>query len=122
MCGSLGTLAVVTLVLPNFTVTVVGPYFSRVQLVGVGVISLALWAVFVFVQTCLPGMAGFGGLVVLLWLLTRLRGPAREWLPGAVLLAALVVVGVAVHPEGHPASTDRGLDRQRQAENLPRRA
>jgi len=27
-------------------------------------------------------------------------------------------VGVAVHPEGHPASTERGDDRQRQAEKL----
>jgi methylenetetrahydrofolate reductase (NADPH) len=27
-------------------------------------------------------------------------------------------VGVAVHPEGHPASTDRSADRQRQAEKL----
>jgi methylenetetrahydrofolate reductase (NADH) len=27
-------------------------------------------------------------------------------------------VGVAVHPEGHPASTDRGTDRRRQAEKL----
>jgi methylenetetrahydrofolate reductase (NADPH) len=27
-------------------------------------------------------------------------------------------VGVAVHPEGHPASTDRGADRRRQAEKL----
>jgi hypothetical protein len=53
---------------------------------------------FVFLQTCLPGMAGFGGMVVLLWLLTRRRGPVGDWLPGALLLAALVVVGVAVHP------------------------
>jgi hypothetical protein len=54
--------------------------------------------IFVFAQTSLPGMAGFGGLIVLLWLLARRLGPVRVWLPGAVLLAALVVVGVAVHP------------------------
>jgi methylenetetrahydrofolate reductase (NADPH) len=29
-------------------------------------------------------------------------------------------VGVAVHPEGHPASTDRATDRRRQAEKLDR--
>ena len=29
-------------------------------------------------------------------------------------------VGVAVHPEGHPASTDRATDRRRQAEKLAR--
>jgi hypothetical protein len=54
--------------------------------------------VFVFTQTSLPGMAGFGGLVVLLWLLARKRDAARTWLPGAGLLAAVIVVGVAVHP------------------------
>ena len=54
--------------------------------------------VFVFAQTSLPGMAGFGGLVVLLWLLVRRLGPIRIWLPGAALLGALVVIGVAVHP------------------------
>jgi hypothetical protein len=54
--------------------------------------------VFVFVETCLLGMAGLGGLIVLLWLLSRRWGPVRTWLPGAVLVAALVVVGVAVHP------------------------
>jgi hypothetical protein len=54
--------------------------------------------VFVFVQTCLPGMAGFGGFVVLLWLLARLRTATVNWLPAAVFVAAIVVVGVAVHP------------------------
>jgi hypothetical protein len=54
--------------------------------------------IFVFAQTSLPGMAGFGGLVVLLWWLGCRLGPVKRWLPGAILLAALVVVGVAVHP------------------------
>ncbi len=53
---------------------------------------------FVFAQTSLPGMAGCGGLIVLLWGLGRRLGPVKSWLPGAVLLAALVIVGVAVHP------------------------
>jgi Ca2+:H+ antiporter len=47
----LGTLAVLTLIEPNYTLTAVGPYYSPMQLMLVGVMSLALWCVFVFVQT-----------------------------------------------------------------------
>jgi Ca2+:H+ antiporter len=47
----LGTLAGLTLILPNYTVTAAGPYYSVVQLVLVGIASLMLWSVFVFVQT-----------------------------------------------------------------------
>ncbi|SAK47689.1 calcium/proton exchanger [Caballeronia arationis] len=44
-------LSVLTLVLPNFTSTVSGPVLSISQLVFVGVVSLVLYIVFVFVQT-----------------------------------------------------------------------
>lgn len=47
----LGTLAVISFVLPNFTQAVPGPIYAPVQLVAIGVVSLLLWAVFVFVQT-----------------------------------------------------------------------
>jgi Ca2+:H+ antiporter len=47
----LGTLAGLTLILPNYTVTAAGPHYSVVQLVLVGIASLMLWSVFVFVQT-----------------------------------------------------------------------
>jgi Ca2+:H+ antiporter len=47
----LGTLAALTLILPNFTLTVSGPSYSHVQVIVVGVVSLALWGGFVFVQT-----------------------------------------------------------------------
>ena len=47
----LTALAVLTLVLPNFTTTTPGPTFSASQLVFAGVVSLALYAAFVFVQT-----------------------------------------------------------------------
>lgn len=47
----LGTLATLTLVLPTFTSTTPGPTLSSSQLVFVGVVSLTLYAVFVFVQT-----------------------------------------------------------------------
>ncbi len=47
----LGTLAVLTLVLPNYTVATPGPFYSSFQLVSVGAVSLVLYGVFIFVQT-----------------------------------------------------------------------
>lgn len=47
----LGTLATLTLILPNFTLTAAGPSYSHVQVIVVGAASLALWCGFVFVQT-----------------------------------------------------------------------
>lgn len=47
----LATLATLTLVLPTFTSSTPGPTLSTTQLVFVGVVSLTLYGVFVFVQT-----------------------------------------------------------------------
>ncbi len=47
----LATLAILTLVLPTYTTTTPGPTLSTSQLVFIGIVSLALYAVFVFVQT-----------------------------------------------------------------------
>jgi Ca2+:H+ antiporter len=47
----LATLATLTLVLPNHTLGRAGPVFTPPQLVFVGVVSLTLYGVFVFVQT-----------------------------------------------------------------------
>lgn len=47
----LATLAVVALVLPNFTYAKFGPQYSPTQLVFVSVLSLLLYFVFVFVQS-----------------------------------------------------------------------
>ncbi len=47
----LATLAVLTLVLPSFTSSTPGPTLAPVQLAFVGVVSLTLYGVFVFVQT-----------------------------------------------------------------------
>lgn len=47
----LGTLAVITLVLPNFTLAVPGPKFSASQLVFVSAASIILYGIFLFVQT-----------------------------------------------------------------------
>ena len=47
----LAALTTLTLVLPNFTVSAPGPVFTTSQLAFVGVVSLVLYGVFVFVQT-----------------------------------------------------------------------
>jgi len=47
----LGTLAVLTLVLPNYTQATPGPFFSTAQLVFVSVVTVVLYAVFLFIQT-----------------------------------------------------------------------
>ena len=47
----LGTLAMFALVLPNYTITTLGPHYSPVQLLFVGAVSLALYCIFIFVQT-----------------------------------------------------------------------
>jgi Ca2+:H+ antiporter len=47
----LAALTVLTLVVPNFTTSAPGPTFSNSQLVFAGLVSLVLYASFVFVQT-----------------------------------------------------------------------
>jgi Ca2+:H+ antiporter len=47
----LGTLATIALILPNYTRTITGPFYSPAQLIFVGVVSLCLYGVFLFVQT-----------------------------------------------------------------------
>jgi Ca2+:H+ antiporter len=47
----IATLAIVALVLPNFTLTTAGPVYAPSQLLFVGAVSLLLYVVFVFVQT-----------------------------------------------------------------------
>lgn len=47
----IATLAVLALVLPNFTITKLGPQYSPTQLVFVGTLSLVLFFVFTFVQS-----------------------------------------------------------------------
>lgn len=49
--ATLATLSVMTLVLPNATTTTPGPVYAPSQLAFVGVVSLVLYLVFVFVQT-----------------------------------------------------------------------
>ncbi|MFC2992867.1 calcium:proton antiporter [Halomonas tibetensis] len=48
--GVLATVAVLSLVLPNYTVAVPGPIYATPQLVFVATVSFALYALFLFVQ------------------------------------------------------------------------
>lgn len=47
---TLAAISVLALVLPNFTETVVGPYYSSSQLTFIAVVSLALYGMFLLVQ------------------------------------------------------------------------
>jgi Ca2+:H+ antiporter len=49
--ATLAAIAVLTLVLPNYTLTKIGPYYSASQLAFIAVISLVLYGTFVLVQT-----------------------------------------------------------------------
>ena len=116
----LATLTVLTLVLPSFTSTTPGPTLSTVQLAFVGLVSLTLYGVFVFVQTvrhrsyflplgvreeehaALPSNAtAWLSLVLLFLCLIAVVGLAKMLAPGIenVVTAAAAphaVVGVAI--------------------------
>jgi Ca2+:H+ antiporter len=47
----LGTLAIFTLIFPNYTLAVEGPFYSARQLLFIAFVVLVLYAVFIFVQT-----------------------------------------------------------------------
>jgi Ca2+:H+ antiporter len=47
----LGALSVLTLILPNYTSTIVGPYYSTAQLLFVSAITVVLYGTFLFIQT-----------------------------------------------------------------------
>jgi Ca2+:H+ antiporter len=49
--ATLAAIAALTLVLPNYTTTVVGPFYSATQLGFVATVSLILYGTFIFVQT-----------------------------------------------------------------------
>src|SRR5471032_2686405 len=48
---ALGAIVVLTLVFPNYTLTTPGPFYSPSQLVLIAVVSLAIYAAFIFAQT-----------------------------------------------------------------------
>jgi Ca2+:H+ antiporter len=47
----LGTLSVITLVLPNYTLAKPGPVYEQSQLIFVSIVSVILYGIFLFVQT-----------------------------------------------------------------------
>ena len=49
--ATLASIVVLTLVLPNYTTTVAGPFYSPSQLGFVSAVSLLLYGIFIFVQT-----------------------------------------------------------------------
>lgn len=48
---ALGTIGVMTLVFPNYTLTTPGPYYSDSQLVLIGIVTLVIYGTFIFTQT-----------------------------------------------------------------------
>lgn len=51
MLAVLAALAVLTMVLPNHTTSVAGPFYSEPQLIAVAIVAAALYGIFVLVQT-----------------------------------------------------------------------
>lgn len=48
---ALGAIVVMTLVFPNYTVTMPGPYYSESQLILIAIVTLVVYGAFVFTQT-----------------------------------------------------------------------
>ena len=48
---ALGTIVILTLVFPNYTLTTPGPYYSRSQLALIATVTLVVYAAFIFTQT-----------------------------------------------------------------------
>lgn len=91
--ATLAALAILTLVLPNFTSTVPGPFYSKSQLAFIALVSLVLYGTFVLVQTVrhrdyfLPANAAADEAV------HAPRPSARmAWTSLALLIASLVAV------------------------------
>ena len=124
---ALATIAVMTLVFPNFTVTTPGPFYSSGQLVLIAVVSLLVYGAFIFTQTVghrpffledneqhasgTPSSATAGASSVLLLLcltavvlLAKKLAPdleaavARTGAPQAVV--GVIIAGIVLLPEG----------------------
>src|SRR5579863_529912 len=48
---ALGTIVILTLVFPNYTVTTPGPYYSPSQLILIAIVTVVVYGAFVFTQT-----------------------------------------------------------------------
>jgi len=139
-------ISTLTLVLPNYTVTTPGPFFSARQLILVAVLSSVLYAVFLFVMTVRhrddflhghgiePGEAppsvgrallAFGLMVLSLAvvvLLAKKLAPALEvgvtWLGAPKSLSGVVVAALVLLPEGVSALKAAARNNLQMAMNL----
>ncbi len=142
----LAALTVLTLVLPNFTLTTPGPFFSTPQLIFCGVASLVLYGSFIFVQTVrhrdyfLPledtaeptappsGRATLVSLVLLLVclvavvLLAKSLTPALEatvaWLKAPQSVVGVIIATLVLLPEGMAALNAAQANRLQTSLNL----
>lgn len=144
----LAALTVLTLVLPNFTVTTPGPYYSRSQLVFAGTAALVLYGSFVFVQTVrhreyfLPldgqpdegsggpvsdraAWASFGlllvcltGVVLLAKSLTSVLQAAVAWASAPEAVVGIVIAALVLLPEGLAALRAAHANRLQTSLNL----
>ena len=143
----LAALTVLTLVLPNFTITTPGPQYSKAQLVYAGAASLVLYGSFIFVQTVrhrdyfLPledqsgpdgaspsnraALVGFVLLIVCLAavvLLAKALTPALEagiaWLQVPKSFAGVVIATLVLLPEGMAALKAAHANRLQTSLNL----
>lgn len=101
----LGTLAVLALVLPNYTQAVPGPVYSQGQLVAVAVLSLLLYGLFLFVQslkhrTDFMGADGEAPHAI----------PSRGAFLASMLLLILALLGVVLIAEGLSPSVERAVE------------
>lgn len=48
---ALGTIVIMTLVFPNYTVSIPGPYYSSSQLILIAIVTLVIYGTFIFTQT-----------------------------------------------------------------------
>ena len=141
----LGTLAAITMILPNYTRAVPGPLYAPAQLLFVGVVSLCLYGVFLFVQTIrhrdyfitkgepnhgirpsvLVTTISLGLLVVSLTAVVLLAKTLSPSLEKAVADAGLpyafvgvVIAGIVLLPEGTAAVTAARANRLQESLNL----
>ncbi len=144
----LAALTILTLILPNFTTSVIGPVFSKSQLIFAGVVSLALYGSFVFVQTVrhrdyfLPvedireeahapppsfrtALVSAGLLLVTLLAvvgLAKALTPALEigttWVGAPKAVVGIVIAALVLMPEGLAALRAAGANRLQTSLNL----
>ncbi|USX22981.1 ionic transporter y4hA [Oxalobacteraceae bacterium OTU3REALA1] len=144
---TLAAIAVLTMVLPNYTTTTPGPFYSGSQLIFIAVVSLVLYGTFVFVQTVrhrdyfLPASGGeddhapvpparlawWSGVLLLVCLggvvlLAKSLSPALE---AAVLrmgapkaLVGIIIAAVVLLPEGIAAYQAARANRLQTSLNL----